>query len=63
MLGTEEEEFLREMEKFNYLLRCIQQCLKPHFEMLEKSHSSAVLIFVSFNLDLKLESAKSATWI
>ena len=59
MLGTEEEEFLREMEKFNCLLRYIQQCLKPHFEMLEKSHCSAVLKFVSFNLDLKLESAKS----
>ena len=31
----------------------------PHFQTLEKFHNLRIFLFVSFNLDLKLESAKN----
>ena len=37
--------------------------MKPHFEMLEKLYTPTVLLFVSFNLSLKLDNAKKTIWI
>ena len=42
------------MYPFNY----VQQYMKPHFEMQKEFHTPAILLFESFNLDLKLKVLK-----
>jgi len=63
MLGTRVDEFLKEMEQLTYPIHYSQQYLKYHFEILEKLHTPKILLYFSFSLDLKLESAKNAIWI
>ena len=44
-------------------IQYIQQYVMPYLQMLETIHNSTIFLFVSSNLDLKLESIKNAIWI
>ena len=61
--GYRGRKFSGQMEKFCVLHSLYSIICETQFEMLEKFHSPTIFLFLSFKLNLKLQSAKNAIWI
>ena len=64
IIGRGVEEFLGQVQNFTIQkVHYIKKYLKSNLEMLEKFDTPETLLFVSFNLNLKLDGARNTVWI